>query len=209
MAGKKQFDEDKALDHALVAFWHSGYQATSYPELEAATGLNKSSLYNAFGGKSVLYEKCRARFDQTHEQPLLNQLQQSGLRQVLIAYFEGLFEHFADSSIPCGSLATMDALATGGPGAGAAQCQLNRLQALLQARIDRAVDEAELPADTDSNALACLFLVLSRGLAVLHRTDQEIQILRDALAAGLAILDAPPRKISATKGAGKQAVGAP
>jgi AcrR family transcriptional regulator len=194
MAGKKQFEEGKALDRALVAFWHSGYEATSYVDLEAATGLNKSSLYNAFGGKSNLYNKCLERFEKTHEQPLLQQLHQIGLRHVLTAYFESLFEHFADSSVPCGSLATMQALATGGTGAPLVTSQMNRLQALLHARFERALKEGELPPDTDTDALTGLFLVLSRGLAVLHHGQEDMRILRQALTAALAILDAPPRK---------------
>lgn len=194
MAGKKQFEEGKALDRALVAFWHSGYEATSYVDLEAATGLNKSSLYNAFGGKSDLYSKCLERFENTHERPLLQQLNQSGLHRVLGAYFESLFEHFADTSVPCGALATMQALATGGAGAPSVTRQMNRLQALLQARFERALNEGELPQDTDTDALTSLFLVLSRGLAVLHHGQEDMHILRQALTAALAVLDAPPRR---------------
>jgi len=194
MTGKKQFEEAKALDHALVAFWHAGYQATSYPDLEAATGLNKSSLYNAFGAKSDLYQKCLARFEQTCEQPLLDQLQQSGLRRVLAAYFEGLFEHFADTSIPCGCLAGMAALASNPADMQQmADRQHDRLGALLAARFQRAVAEGELPENTDTGALSALFVVLSRGLARMHR-DADMQVMRRALTGAMAVLDAPPRK---------------
>lgn len=200
MAGKKQFEEAQALDRALVAFWQAGYQATSYTDLEAATGLNKSSLYNAFGAKSELYKKCLQRFETAYEQPLLEHLQQGKLRDVLAAYFEGLFKHFADTTIPCGSLATMDALANGsrsGADAQWVQSQMDRLRVLLQTRFERAIHDGELAKNTDTNALACLFVVLSRGLAVLHHNDAEIQILRSALSSSMAILDAPPRKTRA------------
>ena len=62
MAGMKQFDENRALDGAMKVFWQNGFIATSYPELMEATGLNKSSLYNAFGDKQALYRRCLERF---------------------------------------------------------------------------------------------------------------------------------------------------
>jgi len=72
LAGIKTFEEGKALDQALVAFWHSGYEGTSFADIEAATGLNKSSLYNAFGNKQSLYQKCLDRFGKTYETAMLD-----------------------------------------------------------------------------------------------------------------------------------------
>lgn len=58
------FDSDTALDQARSAFWNTGYAATSLDDLSAATGLNRPSLYGAFGDKRALYmaalEKSRA-----------------------------------------------------------------------------------------------------------------------------------------------------
>lgn len=62
MSGAKQFDPDQALDKAMRVFWSQGFEGTSYAALTQATCLNKSSLYNAFGDKRQLYQRCLARF---------------------------------------------------------------------------------------------------------------------------------------------------
>ncbi|MCZ7153843.1 TetR/AcrR family transcriptional regulator, partial [Salmonella enterica] len=55
MAGVRQFDEGLALDKALALFWQKGYAATSMQELAAATGVQRGSLYNAYGDKETLF----------------------------------------------------------------------------------------------------------------------------------------------------------
>ncbi len=50
------FDREAVIGAAIGAFFVSGYDATTLPDLEAATGLDRSSLYNSFGGKRGLYE---------------------------------------------------------------------------------------------------------------------------------------------------------
>lgn len=51
----RSFDPDEALDKARSVFWNLGYAATSLDDLAAATGLNRPSLYAAFGDKHALY----------------------------------------------------------------------------------------------------------------------------------------------------------
>ena len=42
------FDRADAVRAARGVFWNQGYEATSIPDLEQATGLKRSSLYHAF-----------------------------------------------------------------------------------------------------------------------------------------------------------------
>ena len=196
MAGKKSFEEGKALDQALIAFWHSGYEGTSYADLEAATGLKKSSLYNAFGDKATLYQKCIDRFEDSYQAAIRDGLSGPDLREVLLAYFDELFSHFADTTIPCGSLATMKAIAKGEnqqENGAFIKAQLDKLTSLLNRRFIQAVTDGELPENTDTTALTALFFVISQGLGNLHSSDAEIGVMRDALHAAMRILDDPPR----------------
>ena len=49
-AGRKRaFDKQEALDKAMRVFWASGYSGTSLSDLTTALGINKPSLYAAFG----------------------------------------------------------------------------------------------------------------------------------------------------------------
>lgn len=51
----RSFDADEVLDKARAVFWNLGYSATTLDDLAAATGLNRPSLYAAFGDKHALY----------------------------------------------------------------------------------------------------------------------------------------------------------
>src|SRR5215470_19573775 len=58
MARPRQFDTDKALDRTMRVFWEHGYHATSVEDLMKAAGVQKQSLYGAFGDKRSLFLKC-------------------------------------------------------------------------------------------------------------------------------------------------------
>ena len=53
----RSFELADALDKAMRVFWDHGYAGTSYPALEAATGLHRQSLRYAFGDKAALFER--------------------------------------------------------------------------------------------------------------------------------------------------------
>ena len=52
----KAFEPDRAMLQMRDVFWEKGYHATSISDLEGATGLDKRSLYNAFGDKEAIFD---------------------------------------------------------------------------------------------------------------------------------------------------------
>ncbi|MGB8945755.1 MAG: TetR/AcrR family transcriptional regulator [Streptomyces sp.] len=62
MARPRTFDEERALDAAMHAFWVNGYEATSTQDLCDATGLGRSSIYNTFSSKHELFQRALARY---------------------------------------------------------------------------------------------------------------------------------------------------
>jgi TetR/AcrR family transcriptional regulator, transcriptional repressor for nem operon len=62
MARPRSFDPDETLDLARDVFWQKGFQGTSLDDITAATGLNKPSLYAAFGDKNALFLKVLDRY---------------------------------------------------------------------------------------------------------------------------------------------------
>jgi AcrR family transcriptional regulator len=58
----RAYEPDVALGRALDLFRTSGFAATSLDDLSAATGMNRPSLYGAFGDKRELYIKSYARY---------------------------------------------------------------------------------------------------------------------------------------------------
>ena len=53
----RAYQPDVALARALDVFWKEGFSGTSLDDLSAATGMNRPSLYGAFGDKRELYIK--------------------------------------------------------------------------------------------------------------------------------------------------------
>ena len=58
----RAYQPDIALGKALDLFRKDGFAATSLDDLSAATGMNRPSLYGAFGDKRELYIKSYARY---------------------------------------------------------------------------------------------------------------------------------------------------
>lgn len=75
MPWEKSFDEQDVLAKAMHVFWDKGYEAASISDLVKGTGINKGSLYNAFGGKRELFVKALLKYDQEKRRVLLAELE--------------------------------------------------------------------------------------------------------------------------------------
>lgn len=58
----RAYSPDLALTQAMEAFWNDGFAATSLDQLSEATGMNRPSLYAAFGDKQALYRQAYAQY---------------------------------------------------------------------------------------------------------------------------------------------------
>jgi len=63
MPWEKSFDEQNAIESAMRVFWEKGYEATSISDLIKSMGINRGSLYNAFGGKRQLFSLSLLKYD--------------------------------------------------------------------------------------------------------------------------------------------------
>ncbi len=57
-----KFDHDAVIAAAIGAFFRSGFEATTLADLEQATNVDRSTLYNSFGGKQGLYELATSAY---------------------------------------------------------------------------------------------------------------------------------------------------
>lgn len=71
MGRQQTFDTTAVVQAARDLFWDHGYEATSLSDLEEATGLNRSSLYHAFGSKRGLFDAAAQDYLDTVIRPRL------------------------------------------------------------------------------------------------------------------------------------------
>jgi AcrR family transcriptional regulator len=58
----RAFDEGEVLDVAMRMFWDHGFDGTSIGELKDAMGINRRSIYAAFGNKEALFTAALERY---------------------------------------------------------------------------------------------------------------------------------------------------
>ena len=65
MGRPRKFSREGVLQKALPVFWKYGFARTTLPDLERATGVNKSGLYAEFESKEELYLACLRYYGET------------------------------------------------------------------------------------------------------------------------------------------------
>jgi len=66
MSRPRSIPEKEAIERALRLFWEKGYNRTSIADLSEVVGVGPSSIYNAFGSKLQMFEKCIQHYMSTH-----------------------------------------------------------------------------------------------------------------------------------------------
>lgn len=74
MGRTREFDIEVATRRAMQVFWSRGYEATSIPDLVEATGVQRGSLYAAFGSKHDLYLAALDHYQTSAGGPMLRAL---------------------------------------------------------------------------------------------------------------------------------------
>lgn len=99
MARPRTFDEERALDAAMRAFWANGYEATSTQDLCEATGLGRSSIYNTFSSKHELFQRALARYMDSMTAGQVEILEDAG--RPPMERLRALFVRIVDSEFAC------------------------------------------------------------------------------------------------------------
>jgi TetR/AcrR family transcriptional repressor of nem operon len=93
MARPRSFNTDQVVEAAKGVFWTNGYQGTGVEDLERATGLNRSSLYGAFGSKEALFRRALGVYLDSFIDPRLAPMERPGAG---VAEVTGFFAGLAD-----------------------------------------------------------------------------------------------------------------
>lgn len=165
----REFDVEAALDRAIEVFWRHGYEGTTLHDMTEAMGINRPSLYAAFGNKEELFRRAVARYAETDMAYAREAFAQPTAYAVIETFLRANVDAITRPDRPAGCLSIQGGLSCGTDNAGVAGfLAASRLagEAALAARLARAADEGDLPAGTDPAALARFVMAVSEGHAV-------------------------------------------
>lgn len=177
MGRQKQFDTDRALDAAMRLFWEKGYEAASMSELTAAMGVQRPSVYSAFGDKRELFEAALRKYTVDHAAGIRATLQRAGsVRQGFREVFGNVLKD-GDSDQPargCFCINTMVELAPHDERFEVLTREHQMyLAALFAEAIERGVRTGELKEISQPKALAETLVVALIGLTVMLKARPE------------------------------------
>lgn len=162
------FDTEQALQTAMQLFWRQGYEGTSLSDLTEAIGVNRPSLYAAFGSKEELFRKVLAYYLELREPVTNAALEQPTAYAVVKALLVAPVCEMARPGSP-GCLTVQGALACSEEGDVIRHELSARREALveaLQLRFERAKADGDLPADAVPADLARYVATVMHGMAV-------------------------------------------
>lgn len=178
----KTFERETALAQAAQVFWQQGYAATSMDDLGKAMGLNRPSIYNAFGNKAALYRESLAMFCGQLDQGIENSIADTdNLRDGLIQFFDQALNVYCapEPSLGCLMICTAPAEAINTSSVKADFAALiKRLDEVFEKSLKRAVQAGELEADSDPKMLAMSLQASLHTIALRSRAGASKQSLK-------------------------------
>ena len=169
MGRPRGFDEDAALEAAMRVFWEKGYEGTSIADLTEAMGINRSSIYAAFGDKESVFRRVIERYREERMTYIRQALAQRSLREVVAGLIHGTAEFLATPDNPRGCLSIQAALACGTDAQPVKLAMIDWRksgEAVLKKRLEQAQSEGELPAEIQPADFARYLSSLMAGLGV-------------------------------------------
>jgi AcrR family transcriptional regulator len=169
MGRPRGFDEDAALEAAMKVFWEKSYEGATLTELTEAMGINRSSMYAAFGDKESLFKLVVARYREGPMTYIREALERPTLQAVIEAILYGTVEFLSTPCNPRGCLSIQGALACGTDATPIKQTMVDwrkKGEAAFRKRFLQAQHNGDLPANFDPADVARYISSIMTGLGV-------------------------------------------
>lgn len=192
MARSKAFNKEVVLDKAVEVFWAKGYEATSIQDLVDAMGIQRGSLYSAFGSKQQLFLKSLDRYGEEVVKKLLEILgsKPSAIESIEL-FFAELAEHLITAGPLRGCLVTNSAIERGLSDEATKQKVLYLLNAIekgFHQTLLRAQKNREIAKDHNLTSLAEYLASSIQGLLVVGKVCSERSVLESINQITLSVL---------------------
>jgi len=170
MARPRSFDIDTALDAALDVFWSHGFEATSITDLTDAMGIQRGSLYQAFGDKKALFLQAMDRYLRKGRATSREALQDAASpMEGLRAWFELMFASCPSRKGCFAVNSTVELAAHDSDVAKVTSSHWRQMEALLVETIERGQTDGEIRDDLTPRDISRLLLSTLAGAQALDR----------------------------------------
>jgi AcrR family transcriptional regulator len=194
----REFDLDQVLDRAVEVFWRQGYEGTALSDLTEAMGINRPSLYAAYGNKEQLFAKVLARYAENNTTYVRTALDQPTARAAVAALLTGIAQSTTRPGRPRGCLTVQAALACGEANE-SVRLALNThragMEVALRRRLIRARHDGDLPPDADPADLAKFVCTVFQGIAVQASAGATRRQLMRVADVAVATIPADPARV--------------
>jgi TetR/AcrR family transcriptional regulator, copper-responsive repressor len=189
----RAYDPDQALAQVMSVFWRSGFAGTSLDDLSEATGMNRPSLYGAFGDKRALYLKTLERYVAGGEQGLRAALNEPGSLEAALrrVYDRALALYLPDGGPPrgCFLITTAGTVALDDPDVRTLLAtSLRGFDRAFEDRMRLSQERGELDAAADPALLAKMASAILHTLAVRSRAGDSRAALDATVDAGVRLI---------------------
>ena len=182
----RTYDPEVAIARAADVFWKAGYAGTSLDDLSEATGMNRPSLYAAFGDKRDLYLKTLEYYrNESRALARAALADHPSLKVFLKRFYDKALELYLEGGPRgCYSIGTAATVAAVDDGVRAFLAEsMHTTDSFLKHQIEKARERGEIARDADAVALAYLASATLHTLAVRSRAGlprKELDALVDA-----------------------------
>jgi AcrR family transcriptional regulator len=181
----REFCTEQALARALEVFWSKGYEGTSLNDLTEAMGINRPSMYAAFGNKEELFKKALDLYEREKMAYIGRALEQPTARAVAETMLRGAVDNATGGEQPHGCLRVINSVACGAE-AESIRGEINARGKLakiaLVERFERAKQEGDLPAHVDPQGMTAVLVAMLQGISLQASqgaTREELERLAD------------------------------
>jgi TetR/AcrR family transcriptional regulator, transcriptional repressor for nem operon len=187
----REFDHDDVLRIAFDQFWRKGVRGTSLADIARDAGVQRGSLYNAFGSKQALFLVAYERYAGDYLGTVQKALRTGTLRKRLTAFFDVTIKNMCAGARGCPTTRALMEVGSEGDGLDDNARQafadlLRRITALVQEALSEGAKRGEFKGSAEAAALQ--IVTVTRGLAVLERAFGDEAQLRKIAAGTISLV---------------------
>ncbi|HEV7328681.1 MAG TPA: TetR/AcrR family transcriptional regulator [Bosea sp. (in: a-proteobacteria)] len=157
----------------MAVFWERGYEGTSLADLTEAMGINRPSLYGAFGNKEELFAEALALYEGIEAEQITKALNEAPTaREAIEATLRYNARVYAQDGRPRGCMIVLSLL-VGTPESRPVRNLLAERRRVgeheLRDRIARGQAEGDVPSSAAPRQLAAFYTAILQGMSITAR----------------------------------------